>query len=325
MTRTRIAALLAAFAMLSGALGGARGAQAELDVSELYKDRDVNMAWDADEVTVIDLDKVSGDAVTLTEDGDYLLSGTLSGQIIVNAGKDAKIRLILNGVTITGKDGPAVWEKQGDKLIVTLVPGTENSLTAGSPVSDNSDMIGAALYAEDDLSINGEGSLTAVSAESNGIQSKADLIVAGGRIQITSGKDGLRGRNSLLMLDGSVTVASMGDGFSSNRNSRLDKGWILIAGGTISIVTGGGAGRASASSDVSRKGVKAETSLTVLDGTLSIDAEDDGLHAENIAIRGGTVTIATGDEGIQADSFLEITGGTIEVSQAGKGRQVFNP
>ena len=94
--------------------------------------------------------------------------------------EDEKVRLILNGVTIVSGEGPAVYEKQADKLIVTLAEGTVNTLTDGPMITDEDDTIGAALYAEDDLSINGTGSLIVNGTEKHGIQSKADLIIADG-------------------------------------------------------------------------------------------------------------------------------------------------
>ena len=161
-----------------------------VDVTTLYKARDAEAAWSEEEAQFIDLNTVENKTVRITEEGDYVLSGTLNGQVLIEAPEDAKVRLILNGVSIVSPEGPAIYEQQADKLIITLAEGTENNLTDGSPVTDEDDTIGAALYAEDDLSINGQGTLTVNGTQKHGIQSKADLIIAGGAITITAVADG---------------------------------------------------------------------------------------------------------------------------------------
>ncbi|MBR6953838.1 MAG: carbohydrate-binding domain-containing protein [Clostridia bacterium] len=310
-----------------------------VDVESLYKNRDVDDSWSADKARTIDLNSVTGCSVSITAAGDYVLSGTMQGQVTVDAPEDAKVRLILNGVTITSAAGPAIYEKQADKLVITLAEGTENTLTDGTPVTDGDDTIAAALYAEDDLSINGRGSLTANGTQKHGIQSKADLIIAGGSLTVSAVKDGIRGRNSVLVLGGTMTVTAGGDGITTTRTDRDDKGWIVLAGGSAVIVTGGGAGTvktsansqgrgrmddwnsASQTSDdgTSQKAVKAATDLTVLDGTWNLDCADDGLHAVNVTVLGGTFTISTGDDAMHADENLTVNGGTIDVVQSYEG------
>ena len=88
-----------------------------------------------------------------------MLSGSFSGQVVVDAGKKDDVRLILNGVEINAPDSAAIWVKQADKVILTLAEGSENILadSASRGADDESD---AAVYAEDDLSIKGSGSLT---------------------------------------------------------------------------------------------------------------------------------------------------------------------
>ncbi|MBR5751396.1 MAG: carbohydrate-binding domain-containing protein [Clostridia bacterium] len=341
MKTNKIICLLTALAVLLAALGLPAFAGEETDVSTLYKAKDVTDTWDDSEAVHIDLSDVTDGALTVSQAGDYLLSGSLDGQIVVEAPKDAKVRLILNGVTVTSASGPAVYEKQADKLIVTLAEGSVNTLTAGSPVTDGDDTVGAALYAEDDLSLNGKGALYTVSGEKHGIQSKADLIIANGFIQVQAGGDGIRGRNSVLVLDGSITVNAGGDGIVATRDDKDGKGWVLIAGGSLSITTGSGAGEvrpsansqmgrggwngrnsyagASSDSGVSQKGIKAATDLTVQGGTLTLDCADDGLHAVNVTVSGGTLSILSGDDGIHADELALVSGGTVDIAQSYEG------
>ncbi len=340
--------LLLAMMMLCAAPFMPAAAAETVDVTTLYKARDTEEAWSAEEARSVDLSSAEAAIVRITEAGDYVLSGTLNGQVLVEAPEDAKVRLILNGVSIVSPEGPAIYEQQADKLIITLAEGTENSLTDGAPVTDEDDTIGAALYAEDDLSINGQGTLTVNGTQKHGIQSKADLIIAGGAITVTAVTDGVRGRNSVLVLDGTIGITCGGDGITATRTDAEGKGWIVLAGGTIRIRTGDGAGETQVSSKgqggfggrggrddwgafsgstdsaVSQKAVKAATSLTVLGGAYTLDCADDGLHAVNVTVEGGAFSIQSGDDAMHADQALTVSSGTIDITQSYEGLEAQN-
>lgn len=334
--------VLVALVILLGSLS--LHAVAEVDVTALYKNKDVDDSWSAATAQMIDLNAVeSGSVITISQKGDYVLSGTLNGQIVIEASAEGKVHLILNGVTITSPQGPAIYEKQADKLIVTLAAGTENTLTDGAMITDGDDTVGAALYAEDDLSINGAGTLVANGTQKHGIQSKADLILANGNIAVSAVSDGIRARNSLLVLDGDLNVTAGGDGLSTTRADAEGKGWIVLAGGNITVKTGDGAGavRISANSrggfggrgrwddwggvsnasdsGVSQKAIKAATDLTVLGGTYTFDCADDGLHGVNVTVSGGAFSISSGDDGMHADKEMTVNAGTIDIAQSYEG------
>ena len=334
--------LLTALSILLGSMTLHAEAEGTSDLSTLYKTRDVDETWSFSDAQLIDLNTAQdGSEIRITEKGDYVLSGTLHGQIVIEAQEDAKVRLILNGVSITSLQGPAIYEKQADKLIVTLAEGTENTLTDGPVLTDADDTIGAALYTEDDLSINGSGSLTVNGTRKHGIQSKADLIIANGSIAVNAVLDGIRSRNSVLVLDGEISVIAGGDGIASTRTDADGKGWIILAGGTVTIRTGDGAGAArvsansrdggwgrrddwgsasnTADSGVSQKAVKAATDLTVLDGTFSLNCADDGLHGVNVTVSGGIFTIQSGDDAMHADKTMTVNGGNIDITQCYEG------
>ena len=334
--------LLTALSILLGSMTLHAEAEGMPDLSTLYKNRDVDETWNIGDAQLIDLNTVQDSSeIRITEKGDYVLSGTLNGQIVIEAQEDAKVRLILNGVSITGLQGPAIYEKQADKLIVTLAEGTENTLTDGPVLTDADDTIGAALYTEDDLSINGSGSLTVNGTRKHGIQSKADLIIANGSIAVNAVLDGIRSRNSVLVLNGEISVIAGGDGIASTRTDADGKGWIILAGGTVTIRTGDGAGAArvsansrdggwgrrddwgsasnTADSVVSQKAVKAATDLTVLDGTFSFNCADDGLHGVNVTVSGGIFTIQSGDDAMHADKAMTVNGGNIDITQCYEG------
>ena len=53
------------------------------------------------------------------------------GQIVVEAGEADKVQLVLNGVSITNSDGPAIEIRSADKVFLTLAEGSENMLSDG--------------------------------------------------------------------------------------------------------------------------------------------------------------------------------------------------
>ncbi len=345
----KLISLILALALCLGMAVFPAAAEETLDVTTLYKNKDVDDTWSTD-AAVITLEgsrassdaagvEISGNTVKITREGEYILSGSLQGQVVIEVAETEKLHLILNGVTIESAEGPAIYEKLSDKLIVTLAEGTVNTLSDQTAVQDGDDTIAAALYAEDDLSINGKGTLIVSGNAGNGIHSKADLVIADGTYEITSANDGIKGRNSVLVLAGSLKIQSAGDGIVSTRDDKEGKGYVVIAGGTLSITTGSGAGTVNQKTIAGRrnmgwdwdsqtisdgdstsiKGIKAATDLTVLGGEIDINAEDDALHANQITVSGGNLQIRTGDDGLHGDTAISIQGGTMNIAQSYEG------
>ena len=168
----------------------AAGASAES--SELFSARDLSASYD-EEVFSITLSgntastdsdhvTVSGGTVTVNGPGTYLVSGTLAnGGIVVNADKQDKVQLVLNDVSISSDTGAAIYVAQADKVFVTLAEGTSSTLTNGGRFAQDADgEIDAVIYAKDDLTLNGSGSLTINSPAGHGIVGKDDVTVTGG-------------------------------------------------------------------------------------------------------------------------------------------------
>ncbi len=319
-----------------------------VDLSSLYKNKDTVASWSESDATVTDLSTLEGSLV-ITSGGDWVLSGETVYPVIIEAGEEDDVRLILNGVTISPAEGPAIIEKSADKLILTLCEGTVNTLSDAASLTEGEETMAAAVYAEDDLSVNGSGTLIVSSTAGHGIQSKADLIIAGSMLQVTSLKDGIRGKNSVLILDGTITILSQGDGITALRDDKEGKGWVLIADGMVQITSGSGAGEdislsgassmtggfqsmggwnetaASSTADtISVKGIKAATDLTILGGTLTLNCEDDALHANNITVSGGTLTLRSGDDAMHADTNLLVSGGTVNMEKCTEGLEGYN-
>ena len=293
---------------------------------------------------------VNGSVVTITEAGTYVVSGTLTdGQIAVAAANTDKVHIVLNSVDVTNKTGAPIYASQCDKLIITLAEGTKNSLTDGGANFQYADTIeeepNAALFCKDDLTINGNGSLTVNAGFKNGIGSKDDLLIVSGDITVTAANHGLRGNDSVTMLSGSLNITAANDGIQTNNTEDPSLGWILIENGTLTITAGHdgiqadttvtlsggdfsittGSDSSSDTTSDSYKGIKATTDIVITGGSFTIDSEDDCIHANgNVTVGDGILTLASGDDAIHADGDLTVNAGTIKVTKAYEGLEAAN-
>ena len=217
-----------------------------------YSKRDLDASYDASSVTVIALSgdsasvqgagaQASAAGAVISSAGTYIVLGELTdGQLLVDAGDDDKVQLVLAGATIHNEDGPAIYVRNADKCFVTLDAGTESSLSDGSSyaLEDDSDEPYATLFSRCDLTLNGSGTLNVTSAYRHAVCSKDDLVVVSGTYNISAVEDGLRGRDSVKVRDGVFTIQAGGDGIKSNKDDDPTKGFVSIDGGTFDIQAG---------------------------------------------------------------------------------------
>jgi hypothetical protein len=288
--------------------------------TEVYTEYDLDDSYDESTATMITLSDSSidisgegassdGITVTITAEGTYIISGSTSdGQIVVNAGEDDDIQIVLDDASITCSDGPAIYEIQADKTKITLAEGSSNTLSDSSSYSDTSEEApNATVYATNDLTFNGSGTLTIEGNYYHAVNTKDDLRITGGTYIISSVEEGLRGHDSVAILTGDFTIDAGGDGIKSDQEDSTDKGWIVIDGGTYSITATSG-------------GIQAQTYLTINGGELDISSTGDALHSSgDISIVDGNITLSSGDDGIHADDTLTISGGTLTITESYEG------
>ena len=322
----------------------AAGASAES--SELFSARDLSASYD-EEVFSITLSgntastdsdhvTVSGGTVTVNGPGTYLVSGTLAnGGIVVNADKQDKVQLVLNDVSISSDTGAAIYVAQADKVFVTLAEGTSSTLTNGGRFAQDADgEIDAVIYAKDDLTLNGSGSLTINSPAGHGIVGKDDVTVTGGSYAITSPDSAMTANDTLAVAGGSFQITTNKDGLHSENSDDDTLGAIYITGGSFVIRAGDDAVHAESllqidggSLDITAAEGLEATYIHINDGQINISATDDGLNAARkssaytptVEISGGTLTVTMGPgdtDGIDSNGNLIITGGTVNVTAA---------
>lgn len=183
---------------------------------------------------------ISGNIITITKEGTYVLSGALSeGQIIVDA-DSAKVQLVLDNADITCASSAAIYVKNADKAFITLAEGSENILmnTAEFEAIDDNN-IDAVIFSKDDLTLNGKGTLTINSEYGHGIVSKDDLKLVGGTCNITAKNHALSGKDSVRIAAGTYNLTSGKDGIHSENADEEEKGFVYIASGDFTIESTG--------------------------------------------------------------------------------------
>lgn len=340
--------------------GQAASATAEnlMAVDEMFTDRDLSGDYDEAESVSIALtgngascdDKsvlISGNTVTITKEGTYILSGTLNGMVVVEADDSDKVQLVLNGAEIINESNAAIYAKTADKVFITLAEGTQNSLYSGSCTAIDDNNIDGVIYAKCDLTLNGSGSLNIEAAEGHGVVSKDDLVVTGGMITVKAKGHGLEGKDSVRIASGQLNITSGKDGIHADNSNKEEKGFIYIAdgqfaivsdgdgisasyclqvdGGSFSILAADGSSNRTVVRDdngdtVSAKGLKAEAAIVINGGSFAVDSQDDALHAAgDITVNGGTLQLATGDDGIHSDETVTIAGGRVDITDSYEG------
>ena len=203
---------------------------------------------------------INEQTVTITAEGTYIFSGTLSeGQIVVDA-DNAKVQIVFDNVDITCASSAAVYVKSAEKVFVTPAEGSQNTLrnTDGYVAIDDNN-IDAVIFSKSDLTLNGTGSLTIVSADGHGIVSKDDLKITGGTYDITAAGHALSGKDSVRIADGTFILTAEKDGIHAENADDEEKGYIYIADGDFTITSDG-------------DGMDASNIVQIEDGTFDITA-----------------------------------------------------
>lgn len=292
--------------------------------SGYFTSNDQNTAWTAATAITLSGDTATvsgtgayanGGSVTIASAGYYDVTGTLTdGSLIVDAGKNAEVFLRLNGVTITCSDDAAIRVNQADKVFLTLAEGTENTVTSGETYSEAAlaDKTDGAIFAHDDLTINGSGALTVTAAYKHGIAANDSLRITGGKITVTAPADTVHVNDSLHITGADITLSAGDDAIHSDTS-------VAILGGSITVNT-------------CCEGIESPEIL-VEDGAVTVTSTDDGINAcgtetsdgslPSVTINGGTVTLLNPSgrdaDGIDSNGNIDINGGLVYISLVGDG------
>ena len=257
--------------------------------------------------------KADGSTITITEEGVYIVSGTLEdGQIIVDASDSDKVQIVLDGVNINCETNAAIYVREADKVFITLAENSSNTLGGGNEytqIDDNT--VDGVIFSKSDLVCNGTGSLTIEADYKHGIVSKDDLVITGGTYKITAADNGITAKDQLKILDGSFDIDAANSAVKAKNADNAELGNIYIAGGIFTI-------------EAEQDGFHATGSIVVDDGTITVNSGDDGFHAElDTIIRGGTILVEKSNEGLEGKRVV-VNGGDITVNASDDGINAAN-
>lgn len=338
-----------------------------VDTSDMFSDRDYRTEYDESKSAVIQLSgdtaacssdavQISGSTVTITDEGTYILRGTLEdGMIIVNADENDKLQLVLDGVSVTSAASAPLYILEADKVFLTLPEGTENVLSNGGSFEaiDNNNIDGA-VFSKQDLTINGTGSLEVISPAGNGIVCKDDLVLTGGRVAVNCASDGLEANDSVRIINSVLTVTAGKDGIHSENEEDTALGFVYISDGTLEIsaegdgisaggymqitggsfdlLTGGGSENGNKQTSDSWGGMggfpggmgggRPRGGGGWMGSATTETAEDStkGLKAAgDLTVSGGSFTIDSADDAVHSNSSITVSGGEFEIATGDDG------
>ena len=263
----------------------------------------------------------------------YCLSGTSNpGRFEIESNTTPTI--LLNGLNLTNPTGKAMDLTCEAGIIMELADGTENSLTDGT-TSDKK----AALMCNNDLLVQGEGTLTVTGLVQHAIKVKGQFNMNSGNLIIASSvQDGIH-TEGLLVQGGNINVQSCGDdGLTSELDGYINGGFITINSAADSInaisadstlVINGGEIHITISG-VAAKCIKADKELTINGGTFNLSHSGNvskGIKCDSdITINDGDITITSSGgtvitandpsycTAIKSDTNIDITGGTFHIT-----------
>ena len=280
--------------------------------SEYFTANDQDGNWDTSDAVVITLTgdgaEISGNGayandgnVVITNAGYYVVSGSLTdGYLSVDAYDSSKVFILLNGVEINCSDDACIRVEQADKVFLTLAEGSQNTLTSGSSYSDQAlkDGTDGAVFAHDDLTINGSGSLTVNAEYRHGIAANDDLVITGGTITVTAAADAVHAKDSIRIKEASITVDAGDDGMVTSNEE--ENGYLYIESGSLNI---------KAADD----GIHTTGQITITGGDITVSAGDDGIHSDaSVSFLDGSLLIEECYEGIEA-LIIDVSGGEITI------------
>ncbi|MGN1318941.1 MAG: carbohydrate-binding domain-containing protein [Lachnospirales bacterium] len=319
-----------------------------IEVEEVSDD-----SWKENKVNV-DLTGISDSIYEINTNGVYTLTGNYKGMIKINT--DGKVKLILNNVNIENENGPAIYFENSKKGIIELQENTTNTLTDGKEYLVDAK---GCVFSNDDLDIQGTGTLNINGNYNHGIVSDDDIDIKESNLNIkTSVGDGIKANDGIEIESGVINLDVMEDGISGDK-------CVVINDGDITITTRGEIAESSNEEfDMSKGGERGfmnrenkqppennnidfqsappekpmgekpdrEKFEIPLDENREYNKEETnaettdnisskGIKSDrNITINGGKITINSTDHSIKSDDIIVINNGNIDItSEKGKG------
>ena len=238
----------------------------------------------------------SGNPVIIERKGIYRVTGRSEGVTILirEPRKSGNIYLVLDNVSMTTSAGPCIESEAAEKTIIQCVGDSRLVSLADK---------GAAITADDALTLNGTGRLQIESGK-NGIHSRGTLRITGAALTVRAENDGLKGKRGVLIDGGSITIEKSYEGLEGSR--------VMLRSGDLRIFASDD-GINAADEDL-------PGDVVVSGGTLYINAVGDAIDSNRSILFEGGTTLVEGpengrnsifDKGDGDDTVLSISGGTV--------------
>ena len=176
------------------------------------------------------------DGYEIATEGQFHLTGELRGTLVINA-PEQNVHLFLDGVSIISKSGPAIHCQGANKLVITLMPDTENTISDSGDYRADEE-IEACIYSECDMTINGTGRLIVNGYYKDAIRSKDIIKILGGNYTIKCKRTGIHGNDGVLVTGGSFLISSEKYGLKTTKSGAEGRGNMIISGGEFTIIAG---------------------------------------------------------------------------------------
>ena len=301
--------------------------------------------------------KVSGTALSITEAGTYIVSGSCANGSIVVKKNVTGVTLILNGLTLSASATAPITCNKGSGVTIIAADGTTNNLADDQYNNDDyytdettyPDIENAVIKCKDgsNVTICGTGTINVNAYGKNGVKGGADLYEEDADGNYT---DVLLSTASLTIQDVALNVSIKhsfkdpedatsydGDAIKSEKALDILSGNITVSANDDGIkcdytLNIGAAGTDGPTIHVTKAAEGIEGSVVnVYSGSVYVNATDDGINAANgdIADRsadfsynqyGGYVYVnVTNGDGVDSNGSATLTGGTLEVYAPSQG------
>ncbi len=288
----------------------------------------------------------SQNVITIAQPGYYRFVGTLScGSIVAEA--DGNVRIILDGVRLTGKDGaPIRFYNKGQK-VVTFAEEKENIVSAPASVSDsnqNRENPSCAIYSESELTLNGKGTGEINGKKERAIVCRSTLKIKTVELEIRSKTDAVTAMNVVIKNTSLVIDSTAGSAIIAERYGFLTKeGYVVISDSDVravsafdaisatdlvyvtgsdsflSICSGNGSSSVLYDEIYSRKGIVSDGCVCIEEGGVYIDSLDDSIKCSGeTLLSGGFLTASTKKTAVNS-VLTEIKGGRTEIARSSVG------
>ena len=251
--------------------------------------------------------KVSGTALSITEAGTYIVSGSCANGSIVVKKNVTGVTLILNGLTLSASATAPITCNKGSGVTIIAADGTTNNLADDQYNNDDyytdettyPDIENAVIKCKDgsNVTICGTGTINVNAYGKNGVKGGADLYE----------EDADGNYTDVLLSTASLTIQDVALNVSIKHSYKDPEDATSYDGDAI----------------------KSEKALDILSGNITVSANDDGIKCDytlNIGAQGTdgpTINVTKATEGIEG-SVVNVYSGNVYVTASDDGINAAN-